>query len=551
MSRTATSIEVLEEDYRAIRLEPVGYPTPSHDAKHLHRRVDAGPNPINTTRNNESFEFLSNANNDPISKWRATLIVISISGISLIGSMLGGIIIVALPTMARDLGIPDNLLLWPASMSMLASGCTLLLAGSISDVVGGKKVYLTGELFLSVTTVACGVCRTGIELILFRAASGVALSLCLPSSVSLITSHIPTGTYRNIAFACLGAGQPVGFSVGLVIGGLFVQSIGWRTGYYIGAGLTFAIFAISIFGIPADPRAENQSLSTVTRRLRTEIDWVGCFLLSTALGLFSYVFSVLASGASNFVDPVPLTLFSIAIVLLPLFVYHGSRQERFGRKTIIPPSLWKNRVFTSLCITVCVIWGVFEAMQFFLTLFFQQVQSLSPIQTSLRFLPMVVTGAGTNLLTGWLVKRVRADILVMVSAVVTGVAPLLMAIIQPGWPYWVCAFFAVAATPVCADVLFTVANLLITSVFPAHTHGLAGAVFNTISNIGASMGLAVTAVVASAVTISESKNLRATPQTLMDGYRATFWLCFGLDILVLGVIGLGLRKIGKVGIKID
>ncbi|CZR57651.1 related to aminotriazole resistance protein [Phialocephala subalpina] len=546
MSQTTTSIEVAAGDLRPIELEPVGPPAPSYQSNLSHTKTN-----LASENANNSFESLNNTAAHKISTWRAVVIIGTISCISLIQAMLGGILIVSLPTMARDIGLSGNLLLWPASVNALACGCTLLLSGSISDVVGGRKVYLTGCFSLVATTIACGVCRTGIELILFRAAQGVALSLCLPSSVSLITKNIPTGTYRNVAFACLGAGQPLGFSLGLVLGGVFVGSIGWRWGYYIGAILTFLIWVISIFGIPKDEETGYQSFSTQVHRVKTEIDWIGCTLLSTSLGMFSYVFSVLAGGSSRFLEPASLALFSIAVVLLPIFGFHIRRQERLGRKAIIPPSLLRNRVFTSLCITVFIIWGVFEAMQFFLTLFYQQVQSLSPIQTSLRFLPMVVTGTLTNFLTGWLVKRVRADILIMASAAIAAIAPLLMAIVDPSWSYWTCAFLATSFAPICGDVLFTVSNLLITSVFPPQTHGLAGGVFNTIANIGNSVGLAVTAVVASAVTIAHDGKMYSTPKALMEGYRASFWLCFGFNILVLGVIGFGLRKIGKVGIKVE
>jgi MFS family permease len=548
MSQTTVIVETSIADLQPIELEPVRLPAFSNNIGHTLNNTDFAPNPEDV---NISSDIL--ANNDPhkISKRRAVVIIASISCISLIQSMLGGILIVSLPTMARDIGLPGSLLLWPAAVNSLACGCTLLLSGSISDVVGARKVFLIGEFFLIVTTIACGVCRTGIEVILFRAFQGVALSLCLPSSVSLITKSIPSGTYRNTAFACLGAGQPLGYSVGLVMGGLLVGSIGWRYGYYIGAVLTFMIWIMSQFGIPKDEVIEDQTLSTQLQRMKTEIDWIGCGLLSTSLGMFSYVFSVLASGTANFLEPASLALFSIAVVLLPLFAFHSARQERLGRKVIIPPSLLKNRVFTSLCITVFVIWGVLEAIQLFLTLFFQLVQSLSPLQTSLRFLPMVVTGSATNFLTGYLVKRVRADVLIMSGAAISAVAPLLMALIDPNWSYWTCAFVATALSPICADMLFTVAQLAITSVFPQQTHGLAGGVFNTVANIGNSIGLAVTAVVASAVTLAENENMGSTAETLMDGYRATFWLCFGFNILVLGVIGFGLRKIGKVGIKLE
>jgi MFS family permease len=540
MSRTLTTFDISTEDFRAVELGPIA----PHDARSIQRK----PETRALQDAHASTESLTNDDIPPLSRWRATVIVGTVACITLINSMLAGILVVSLPTMSRDLGLKNALLLWPASVSALACGCTLLISGSIADVVGGRKMYLIGVFFLTLTTIACGVCRSGLELILFRAAQGLALSLCLPSSVILITSNIPLGSWRNTAFACLGAGQPVGFSVGLVIGGIFVESIGWRYGYYIGAIVTFAIFIISLFGIPPDPISESQDLSGTWKRMRTEIDWIGCMLLSTSLGMFSYVLSVLAAGSSRFLEPASIALFSLAVILIPVFAFYVRRQERLGRKAIIPPSLWGNRVFTSLCITVFFIWGVFNAVQFFLTLFYQDVQSLSGIQTSIRFLPMVVTGTATNFITGWLVKRVRADVLVLGSAVITAISPLLMAIANPEWSYWTCAFMATACAPICADVLFTVANLLITSVFPPQTHGLAGGVFNTISNIGNSVGLAVTAVVASSVTLAEKGD---PVEALIDGYRATFWLCFASNVLVLAVVAFGLRKIGKVGVKID
>jgi predicted MFS family arabinose efflux permease len=215
-----------------------------------------------------------------------------------------------------------------------------------------------------------------------------------------------------------------------VLGGFFVDSIGWRYGYYIGAVLIFIIFLVSIFGIPNKNGAETQSIQTILHRMKSEIDWIGCVLLSTPLGMFSYVFAVVASGKSHFLEPASLLMFSIAVFLVPVFVWYSQRQERLGRKAIIPPSLWKNRVFTSLCLVVFLMWATSESMQFFLTLFYQSIQQLSAIHTSIRFLPMVIMGSLTNILTGWLVKRVRADVLLLGSAVVSTIAPLLLAIVN-------------------------------------------------------------------------------------------------------------------------
>jgi MFS family permease len=545
MSTTTTST-ITQADPRAIELDSIAYPTPT--ALRTSLKTISSIEPLTET-NISSDALTTTLTIPPISKWKATLIISTVASVSLIADMAGGIVIVALPTMAKDIGLQDDLLLWPASVSALSCGCTLLLSGSIADVVGGRKIYLSGALLLTSSTIAIGLSRTGIELIIFRAVHGVALSLTLPAAVILVTSNIPEGTGRNIAFAALGASQPLGFACGLVLGGVFAQSIGWRWGFYTGGILTFAVFVISYFGIPGDPVADSQSASKVLQRLKTEIDWIGISILSTCLGILSYVLSVLANGASHFVAPVPLTLFSIAILLLPTFAIYSRHQERLGRKIVIPPSIWNNRVFTCLCITIFIMFGIFDVMLFFLTLFFQSVQGLWALDTSIRFLPVAVTGLLTNFLTGWLVKRTRADVLILCSTALASLAPLLMAIVKPEWSYWTCAFIAVASTPACVDVLFTVANLVITQAFPPQTHGLAGGVFNTISCIGNSFALAIMAVIASSVTLAEKGKNESTQEMLMDGYRVTFWVCFGANIAALAVIAFGLRNIGKVGLK--
>ena len=97
--------------------------------------------------------------------------------------------------------------------------------------------------------------------------------------------------------------------------------------------------------------------------------------------------------------------------------------------------------------------------------------------------------------------------------------------------------------------LFTISNLLITSEFPARTQGLAGGVFNTISQIGKSVGLAIAALIANDVTSRSAHENRPNTEALMKGYRGAFWFCFALSGTALCVSALGLRKIGNVGMK--
>lgn len=154
--------------------------------------------------------------------------------------------------------------------------------------MGNRVINLIGCFLLGAFILACGVAQTGIQLILFRTFQGIATSMCLPTAFSILTDSMPVGKRRNIGFACLGLGQPFGFSVGLVFGGLFQgTSLNWRFGYYLCAGVTIALAVVNFFKLPKDSDREPFTFG----RLRREIDWIGVFLSSSSLGIISYVFS--------------------------------------------------------------------------------------------------------------------------------------------------------------------------------------------------------------------------------------------------------------------
>lgn len=113
----------------------------------------------------------------------------------------------------------------------LTCGCTLLLAGSMADIIGRRITFLVGSTLYSAFTLGCGLSPTGTALIIFRGFQGLSISLCLTTAVGIISTTFPptsNSNRRNFAFAATGAASPVGYTVGLVLGGVFVQSVGWR-----------------------------------------------------------------------------------------------------------------------------------------------------------------------------------------------------------------------------------------------------------------------------------------------------------------------------------
>ena len=163
-----------------------------------------------------------------ISRLATCVIIICVTCVTGISSLLGGVVIVAIPSIAEDLELDRSIILWwdclakflkrlkadlgrPASIYALTCACTLLLAGSIADVVGGRFMYVTGCFLQSLLSMACGLAKDGTQMIVFRAFAGVSASFILPSAVSVINNSFPPGRRRSWAFACMGGGQPIGF----------------------------------------------------------------------------------------------------------------------------------------------------------------------------------------------------------------------------------------------------------------------------------------------------------------------------------------------------
>lgn len=174
-----------------------------------------------------------------------------------------------------------------------------------------------------------------------------------------------------------------------------------------------------------------------------------------------------------------------------------------------------------------------------------------------------------SLLVGTFVHRVPARWLVSGSGLICACSPLLMALLDPAWNYWYLAFWAQVAAPFSADVLFTVGLIIVSDTFSEQTQGLAGAVFNTVAQIGMSLGIGLCQVVALGVQnagIGSNAELSdggikkgseghsgdsddVDSGVLLKGYRASFWTVFAYMAICVVVALIGLRRAGKVGLK--
>lgn len=335
-------------------------------------------------------------------------------------------------------------------------------------------------------------------------------------------------------------------------------SIGWRWSFYISAIASFLLFCLAAVQLPAD-----RGLPPITvQRFLWRPDWIGASIASLSLGLLTYVMAyghtsvltladrilrILTDSVSAIHSTLNIYLIVCGLALIPIFLYWTGHQERLGRPALIPMSFWQNKLFSSICFSVFLVWGSQNAFEQLLNFFFQAVKGQGPITAAIEFLPAVVSGVIASVVMGFIITRVRADIAITVGCVTAAVSPILMIIIDPAWEYWVCAFPAILLSPLGADALFTIASLVITSIFPLETQGLAGGVFHTISQVGRSIGIALVTLIAENTTANSGYDDLRGPEALMAGYRAGFWFCFALYLPALLATFWGMRRIGKVG----
>ncbi|KAI3391470.1 hypothetical protein diail_7334 [Diaporthe ilicicola] len=474
------------------------------------------------------------------------ILTAQLAGVNLLGSITNGYITVGLPRIAADLRLPEELFFWPASVYGLAIASTLLLAGSVADILGTRAVDLVGCFTLASGILGSGFARTGVQFIALRVIQGVAVSLHLSSSVAIVAGNLPQGRSRNIAFSCIGLSQPLGFSIGLVTGGILVDTIGWRAGWFIDGG---AMLLISAIGLRVLPKSKRSAQGIMTQ-LATKVDWVGAAIASAFLACLSYLLAIISTDVYRIRETESIVLLCVSTAALPAFLFWVHYRVKVGKTALMPNKIWTNKAFSTVCLTVLMSFGVLTSMEQFSSLFFQEVQKLPALQASIRILPSLIVGVALNLSTGLMVDKIPALWLVVGSSVLCAIAPLLMALIQPQWPYWYSVFFAQILTPLSGDVLFTIGLIVVSNVFPEDTQSLAGAVFNTVAQFGGSLGLTIMQVV-STLTAKGQPGAPGSPEKLMAGYRATFWTMFALMVSCAFVSTLGLRRAGKVGAKRD
>src|SRR4051794_12308375 len=152
---------------------------------------------------------------------------------------------VALPDIQRHLGFSASALQWVISAYTLMFGGFLLLGGRMADLLGRRRVFLTGLGLFSLGSLLAGLAPSAGVLIGARALQGFGGALLSPAALSILTVTFPAGRDRNLALGIWGGLAGLGGTLGVVLGGILVDAIGWSWIFFVNVPIGLAVMAIT------------------------------------------------------------------------------------------------------------------------------------------------------------------------------------------------------------------------------------------------------------------------------------------------------------------
>lgn len=282
----------------------------------------------------------------------------------------GSVVITALPDIQRDLGFSATGLSWVQNAYTLTFGGLLLLGARAGDILGRRRMFLTGIALFTAASLIGGLAQSPTWLLAARVVQGLGAAISAPATLSLLMVSFREGEERTKALAAYSAVAGGGASLGLVLGGLLTTTVSWRLGMFI----TVPVGAAMLWLVPRH--------LPETERTPGRFDLAGA--ISSTLGMTSLVYGFVRAGADGWADRGTLASFAAAIVLLTGFVIN----ERYAEQPITPLRLFASRERSGAYVArVLVVSGMFS-MFFFLSQFMQGVKGFTALQAGIAFLPM-------------------------------------------------------------------------------------------------------------------------------------------------------------------
>jgi EmrB/QacA subfamily drug resistance transporter len=422
------------------------------------------------------------------------------------------IVNVALPSIQRSLGISQASLTWVVNAYLITFGGFLLLAGRLGDLIGRKRVFLAGIVIFTAASVACGLAGSEVVLIVARGIQGLGGAVSTSVIIAIIVTEFPLPAERAKAMSAYIFVAVGGGAIGLLLGGVLTQALGWHWIFFINVPIGVVAFALGAALID-----ESEGIG-----LRDGVDVLGSVLITGAMMVLIY--AIVKASSDGWGSTATLGFGGLAVVMLTAFIVLESRIAN----PIIPLRIFKVRTLTiSSLVRGFVVTGMYST--FFLgALYFEHVRHFNALQTGLAFLPMsVVVAIFSSGLTARLVSRFGAKQVLIPGLGAMLVSLVIISQLGPHTPYFPLAFIAFAVMGLGGGNAFTPLLTIAMSDVPAADAGLGSGIINVSMQGSAALGVAILGTIAA----DHTKSLRAAGHPLVDaltsGYQLSFMIAAG------------------------
>ncbi|MGW1210556.1 MFS transporter [Streptomyces sp. NPDC002499] len=442
---------------------------------------------------------------------RRRMLVLAICCMSLlIVSLDVTILNVALPSMQDELHASTAGLQWTIDAYTLVLASLLMLAGSTADRIGRKRVFMVGLVVFSLGSLLCSLAPNLDALIAFRMIQAVGGSMLNPVAMSIITNTFTDPRERAKAIGVWGAVVGISMAAGPLIGGVLVDSIGWRSIFWTNLPVGLAALLLTLRYVP-------ESRAPKARRP----DPVGQFLVIALFGSLTY--AIIEAPTSGAATVLPFAAIALAS-LLGLLWYEPRRDE-----PLIDLRFFRSAPFSGA--TVIAI-GAFAALGGFLflsTLYLQNVRGLSALHAGLWMLPMAVPMFLCAPVSGRLVGSRGPRLSLLIAGTAMTVSAVMFAAFDAETSN-VTLFIGYAVFGIGFGFVNAPITNTAVSGMPRAQAGVAAAVASTSRQLGQTLGVAVIgAVLASGI------NSSAYRTTFVSASVPGWWILVGCGLTVLGL----------------
>lgn len=448
---------------------------------------------------------------------RRRMLVLAICCMSLlIVSIDNTILNVALPSMQRDLHASTSGLQWAIDAYTLVLAALLMLSGSTADRIGRKRVFMTGLVVFTLGSLLCSLAPDLSSLVVFRMMQAVGGSMLNPVAMSIITNTFTDPRERARAIGVWGAVVGISMAAGPLVGGVLVESVGWRSIFWVNLPVGLAALLLTLRFVP-------ESRAPKGRRP----DPLGQLMVIVLFGSLTY--AIIEAPNAGLTTVLPFAVLALA-ALVGLLLYEPRRAE-----PLIELRFFRSAPFSGATVIAISAFAALGGFLFLSTLYLQNVRGLGALEAGLWMLPMAVPTFLCAPLSGRLVGSRGPRLPLLIAGGALTVSGALFA-----------AFEAETSdvTLFVGYVLFGVGfgfvNAPITNTavsgMPRAQAGVAAAVASTSRQLGQTLGVAVVgAVLAAGVSASSYRD------TFVSASRPGWWIlaACGLAVLVLGAVTSG------------